>query len=470
MLKIGFHGAARTVTGSKHLVTFPNGKKILLDCGMFQGMGKETVPMNMEFGFECTDIDAVVLSHAHIDHTGLLPRLMKQGYDGSIYCTVATAAFAEVLLMDSAYIQEMDIRHINKRKEQKGEPLVKPLYKIQDVPIVLHKMVTREYGIWYQILDGIELMFLNAGHILGSATVHLKFLDDSGTERILSFSGDIGRYNDDILMPPTEFPQSDVILMESTYGNTLHQPLFSTIDDLLESIEHTCLHKKGKLIIPAFSVGRTQEILYILNTLELENRLPKIKYYLDSPMSIEITELTKQFPNLFNKRVQQILAQDTDPFNFEGLRYIDDVVESKRLNFSNEPCVIISASGMAEAGRVKHHIANAIQNAANTILIVGYCEPESLGGRLVAGQEEVGIFGERYSVQAEIKVISTLSAHGDYSDIMKWLSCQNPKLIKKLCLVHGEYDVQLQFKDRLKNAGYKHIEIPSLHEELIIDF
>jgi len=469
-MRISFHGAAQTVTGSKHLVTFPNGKKILLDCGMFQGMGKDTVPLNSEFGFDPIDVDAVILSHAHIDHLGLLPRLVKQGFNGSIYCTTATAAFAEVLLMDSAYIQEMDIRHINKRREQQGQPLYKPLYKIQDVPMVIHRMVTRDYGQWYKIFDGIELLFLNSGHILGSSTVHIKFKDEQDVERILTFSGDIGRFNDDILPAPQEFPQSDIILVESTYGNTLHEPLFSTVDHLLESIEHTCLHKKGKLIIPAFSVGRTQEILYILNQLELENRLPNLKYYLDSPMSIEITELTKKFPQLFNNYVQDVLKTDKDPFDFKGLIYIDDVQESKRLNFSNEPCVIISASGMAEAGRVKHHIANSIHNPNNTILIVGYCEPESLGGRLMAGQKEVGIFGERYEVKAEVKVISTLSAHGDYSDIMKWLSCQNPKAIKKLFLVHGEPEVQLAFKERLKNHGYKHIVIPEIHEEIEIIF
>lgn len=467
-MNITFHGAAQTVTGSKHIVTFPNGKKILLDCGMFQGMGKETVPLNLDFGFEPSELDAVIISHAHIDHIGLLPRLVKQGYTGSIYCTVATATFAEVLLMDSAYIQEMDIRHINKRREMKHEELLKPLYKIQDVPMVIHKMVTRDFNHWYKIFDDIEIMFLNSGHILGSSTVHIKFFDKNNIERILTFSGDIGRFNDDILPAPVPFPQSDIIIMESTYGDTLHEPLFNTVDHLLQEIEHTCLQKRGKLIIPAFSVGRTQEILYILNQLELENRLPKIKYYLDSPMSIEITELSKQFPHLFNKNVQYVLDMDNDPFRFEGLIYIEDVMESKRLNFSKEPCVIISASGMAEAGRVKHHIANSINNADNTILIVGYCEPQSLGGRLAAGNKEVGIFGERYEVKAEVKKISTLSAHGDYSDLLKWLSCQNPKQIKKLFLVHGEKAVQEKLKERLKNAGYKHIYIPEMHEEVEI--
>lgn len=469
-MTISFHGAAQTVTGSKHLITFPNGKKILLDCGMFQGLGKETITLNQEFGFEPSELDAVILSHAHIDHVGLLPRLMKQGFDGSIYCTVATAAFAEVLLMDSAYIQEMDIRHVNKRREQKGLELFKPLYKIQDVPMVIHRLVTRDFAQWYTIFDDIEIMFLNAGHILGSSTVHIRFLDHSGTQRVLSFSGDIGRYNDDILPPPVDFPQSDIVIMESTYGDTLHEPLFSTVDHLLNEINHTCVHKRGKLIIPAFSVGRTQEILYILNQLELENRLPKLKYYLDSPMSIEITELTKQFPNLFNKNVKKVLEMDKDPFAFEGLIYIEDVIESKRINFSKEPCVIISASGMAEAGRVKHHIANSISDSSHTILIVGYCEPQSLGGRLAAGSQEVGIFGERYEVKAEVKTISTLSAHGDYSDLMKWLSCQNPKGIKKLFLVHGEREVQEKLKDRLKAAGYKHIHIPEIHEEINLDF
>lgn len=464
-MNITFHGAAQTVTGSKHLVTFENGKKILLDCGMFQGMGLDTIDLNMQFGFDPTTLDAVVISHAHIDHIGLLPRLVKMGFKGSIYCTEATAAFAEVLLKDSAYIQEMDVKHINKRRAKSGRPTVEALYNADDAAKVFPMFVTKGYNEWFEILDGIYLKYKEAGHILGSAIAQLKF-QNKGKQEILTFSGDIGRYNDDILKSPDTFEQSDYVIMESTYGDKLHGAFTDTIEDILRHIAHTCVHKKGKLIIPAFSVGRSQEILYALNRLELERRLPKVKYYLDSPMSIEITELTKQFPNLFNNEVQRILKIDEDPFDFAGLHYVEDVNESKRINASTEPCVIISASGMAEAGRVKHHIANSIGNARNTILIVGYCEPQSLGGRLSAGMKEVGIYGEKHEVIAEVEKVASLSAYADYADLTKWLSCQHTDKIKKLFLVHGEVAVQHRFQSRLEQIGYKNIMIPSLHQSV----
>lgn len=462
-MKIDFHGAAQVVTGSKHLLTFENDKKILLDCGMFQGMGQDTIVLNQHFGFDPWDIDAVVISHAHIDHTGLLPRLVKEGYNNPIYCTQATAKFTEVLLKDSAHIQEMDVRHVNKRKAAQGKELVQPLYSTDDAMRVFPLLETKEINMWHEILDGIFIKYLEAGHILGSAFVQIKY-SEKGEQRILTFSGDIGRYNDDILKSPATFEQSDYIIMESTYGNRLHGAYVDTIELILKHIENTCLRKKGKLIIPAFSVGRTQELLYSLNKLSLENRLPKVKYYLDSPMSIEITELTKTFPQLFNNDVQNILCRDDDPFDFPGLKYIEDVSASKKLNFDKDPAVIISASGMAEAGRVKHHIANNIENAQNTILLVGYCEPQSLGGRLAAGNEEVGIFGEKYQVLAEVAKISSLSAHGDYIDLMKWISCQDPQKVKHLFLVHGDPEAQFPFKERLSNMGFEKISIPKMHE------
>lgn len=462
-MKITFHGAAQTVTGSKHLLEFDNGKKVLLDCGMFQGMGLQTLELNQQFGFDPAEIDAVILSHAHIDHTGLLPRLVKQGFSGSIYCTEATAAFTEVLLKDSAYIQEMDVQHVNKRKQRQGKPLVTPLYGMDDATRVFPLFVIRDYNQWYEIFDGVFFRYKEAGHILGSAFVQVKWNRD-GKEQVLTFSGDIGRYNDDILQSPATFSQSDYILLESTYGNKLHGAFVDTIELLLQHIIHTCVQKKGKLIIPAFSVGRTQELLYALNKLSLEKRLPKIDYFLDSPMSIEITELTKKFPGLFNTHVREILKIDEDPFDFPGLQYIEKAEQSKKLNGLKEPAVIISASGMAEAGRVKHHIANNIEDGRNTILIVGYCEPESLGGRLSSGAAEVGIFGERHTVIAEVAKISSLSAHGDYADLMKWISCQHPEEVRKIFLVHGEPESQLPFKDRLENMGFRHVVIPKRHQ------
>jgi metallo-beta-lactamase family protein len=464
-MKISFHGAARTVTGSKHIIHINPGKKVLLDCGMFQGMGKETAKLNQEFGFEASEIDHVIISHAHIDHIGLLPKLVKEGYKGKIYCTKATAALAEVLLRDSAHIQEMDLKFANKIKGQQGKPVEEPLYTTEDAIRVFPLFEIVEFREWIKIDDQVELMYTDAGHIIGSACVHLK-LRENGKMVRLTFSGDIGRYGDDILKSPETFPQADYIIMESTYGDKLHPLTKPPAEHLLTQIEDTCLHKKGKLIIPAFSVGRTQELLYALNQLELEGRLPRLSYYVDSPMSVTTTEVVKKFPELFNSKVQEVLNRDEDPFMFRGLTMIEDVEVSKALNFKKEPCVIISASGMAEAGRVKHHIANNIENPNNTILIVGYCEPQSLGGRLRAGAKEVSIYGQEFKVLADVVVIESLSAHGDYDDMSQWLACQDALAVKKLFLVHGEYEVQQKFSQRLQRKGFRDVEIPLQHQEI----
>jgi metallo-beta-lactamase family protein len=464
-MKIAFHGAARCVTGSKHLITLKNGKKLLLDCGMFQGMGKETNALNRYFGFDPIAVDAMILSHAHIDHSGLIPKLTKEGYKGRIFCTPATKDLTSVLLEDSAEIQEDDIKYENKRRAAAGQPYLTPLYTLEDAKKAQEHFVTFEYNKWFDVLEDVQAMFTDAGHIIGSACVHVRIKED-GQEKKLTFSGDVGRYRDVILKSPENFPQADYILLESTYGNSLHDEHTTTPEQLLQWIEKACLVKKGKLIMPAFSVGRTQEILYALNQLELENRLPDVDYFVDSPLSIEATELVKKYPAYFNKRIQQVLQTDSDPFNFKGLKYIQKVEQSKMLNFRNEPCVIISASGMADAGRVKHHISNNIENSRNTILLTGYCEPNSLGGRLMAGAKVVGIFGVEHEVNAEVASIRSMSAHGDYEDLSQWLSCQNPKEVKKLFLVHGEYNVQQDFKARLIRKGFGDVEIPEIHSEI----
>jgi metallo-beta-lactamase family protein len=462
-MKIAFHGAARTVTGSKHIVHLKSGTQILLDCGMFQGMGKETFPLNKEWGFEPTDLKHVIISHAHIDHIGLLPKLVKDGYEGKIYCTTATADLLKILLRDSARIQESDVRFLNKTRDAQGKDRVEPLYTEDDAYNVFPLLHTLEYNEKHKIDDEVELMYTDCGHILGSAAVNLT-LREQGKKVNLTFSGDIGRYRDVILRSPDVFPQADYIIMESTYGDSLHETVMPPVELLLKHIEETCIERGGKLIIPAFSVGRTQELLYILNRLELERRLPKIPYYVDSPLSIEATEIIKHHPECFNKQVKELLQKDEDVFAFEGLEYIRSAEESIQLNSSKEPCVIISASGMAEAGRVKHHIAHNIGDAKNTILIVGYCEPQSLGGRLRAGADHVSIYGTHYEVVAQVGVINSLSAHGDYDDMSQWLSCQEPKDVKKLFLVHGEYEVQQKFKQRLIRKGFLDVEIPERHQ------
>lgn len=461
-MKIAFHGAARTVTGSKHLITLNNGKKILLDCGMFQGMGRETDAMNEDFGFDAATVTYMILSHAHIDHTGLIPLLVKRGFKGKIYCTPPTLDLTEILLLDSAKIQEDDVKYINKKRKQRGESPIDPLYKISDAENSVSALKAVNYNTWFRIDESVEVLFTDAGHIIGSAAVHLRITENGKTTQI-SFSGDIGRYNDAILRAPDVFPQADYILMESTYGSTLHAEAASSDDLLIHYIQHTCVEKKGKLIIPAFSVGRTQELLYALNRLQLDGKLPKVDIFVDSPLSMEATEIVRKHPETFNKAVLKVLKIDDDAFDFPGLHYTKTVDESKQLNFRTEPCVIISASGMAEAGRVKHHIVNNIGDASNTILLVGYCEPQSLGGKLMRGAKEVSIYGTHHEVKAEVGAIRSMSAHGDYEDLGQWLSCQQSADVKKLFLVHGEYGVQQILRDWLLKKGFKDIEIPERH-------
>ncbi len=464
-MKITFHGAARTVTGSKHILHIKPNKKILLDCGLFQGMGKDTTTLNSEWGFIPSEIDHVIISHAHIDHIGLLPKLVKEGYKGKIYCTPATASLAKILLIDSARIQEDDIRYVNKVRARDHKQPVEALYTEDDANMVFPMLETIPYHEHFIVDDGVELLFTDCGHILGSAAVNLKIREDD-KDIYLTFSGDIGRYRDMILKSPEVFPQADYIIMESTYGDRLHDESKVSNEAFLKVIVDTCLKGRGKLIVPAFSMARTQELLFILNQLELQGRLPPLNYYVDSPLSIKITETVKKYPDSYNNHVRKLLKDDEDIFAFKGLKYVDKVQDSIALNDSDEPCVIISASGMAEAGRVKHHIANNVGDAKNTILLTGYCEPLSLGGRLKLKPDMVRIFGKEFKVKARIEEITSLSAHGDYEDMCQWLSCQDPALVNKLFLVHGDYEAQEKFRQRLIKKGFRDVYIPILHETI----
>jgi metallo-beta-lactamase family protein len=464
-MHIEFHGAAQTVTGSKHLIVLDNGKKLLLDCGMFQGMGKDTLALNTNLGFDAATVNYVILSHAHIDHCGLLPKLVRDGFAGNIYCTPATAALIKLMLADSAHIQASDIKFLNKKRKLKGQAPVEPLYTSDDADKTLELIVEVSYATFTKIDDHFSFEFKEAGHILGSASVHVAITENNKTTRI-SFSGDVGRYNDAILHAPEVFQQADYVIIESTYGNSLHEEFSGTNEALLKNIIETCVNKKGKLIIPAFSMGRTQELLFALNEMQLEGKLPSVKIYVDSPLSVKITAVSQQFKSTFNDDVQAVLTKDDDPFAFPGLQYINTKEESKALNDTHEPCVIISASGMAEAGRVKHHIMNNILDAKNTILLVGYCSPQGLGGRLKAGDKQVRIFGDWFDVQAEVQTMRSMSAHGDYDDLLKFLECQDKSLLKKVFLVHGEYDVQQDFAQKLHDKGFASVYIPKLHENI----
>jgi metallo-beta-lactamase family protein len=460
-MKISFHGAAQTVTGSKHLISLNNGKKLLLDCGMFQGMGQQTDTLNRSFGFDPSSVNYLVLSHAHIDHTGLIPKLVKEGFTGKIFCTPATRDLSAILLEDSAVIQRDDTKYINKKRVKKGLPLFEPMYDVANARQALTQFEVRAYNEWFKIDEDIEVLFTDAGHIIGSAAVSLKIKEDNKITAI-AFSGDVGRYNDAILKSPEPFPQADYVICESTYGNKLHDEVHEPAEALLKWIEKTCIAKKGNLIIPAFSVGRTQELLIALNELENQRRLPKVNYYVDSPLSLEATEVVRSHPENFNAKLQQVLKSDQDIFDFEGLHYVKSAEESKAINLYERPCVIISASGMADAGRIKHHIHNNISGAKNTILLVGYASPSSLGGKLVNGVKRVNIYGDEFNVIAEVGQMKSMSAHGDYDDLIMFLDCQDNSLVKKLFMVHGEYDVQLDFANRLTRKGWK-VEVPGMN-------
>ncbi|MFA6086067.1 MBL fold metallo-hydrolase RNA specificity domain-containing protein [Mucilaginibacter sp.] len=467
-MDITFHGAARNVTGSKHLLRLQDGTSVLLDCGMFQGLGDQTEDMNEHFGFNPKKVDYMILSHAHIDHCGLIPRLVKEGFEGQIFCTAPTMELAKILLLDSAKIQMQDTEYTNKHRARKGQPLLEALYTEEDAIAALRQFKIVDYHDEYAITPHIKFQFTDAGHVLGSAAMHITVLED-GKETHITFSGDVGRYGDLLLKSPQTFPQADYILLESTYGDSLHKDIGPIEDALLEIIKHTCEIKKGKVIIPAFSVGRTQELLYALNALELRGDLPNVPYYVDSPLSEKATQILKDHPEVYNGNVKKVLKVDADPFGFKGLKFIQSTTESIALNDDVRPCVIISSSGMAEAGRVKHHIKNNINNQKNTILMVGYAEPNSLGGRLARGEKEVHIFGEQYHVNADVQSIKSMSAHGDYEDLLRFISNQDPGLVKKLFLVHGEYEVQQHFAETLKEKGFANVEIPYQHEKVVLE-
>ncbi|MFD0941049.1 MBL fold metallo-hydrolase RNA specificity domain-containing protein [Pedobacter boryungensis] len=466
-MKIAFHGAARVVTGSKHLIKLDNGTTILLDCGMFQGMGEQTDLLNGYFGFKPSSVTMMILSHAHIDHCGLLPRLVAEGFEGTIYSTPATMDLARILLLDSANIHEQDADFVNENKNI-DEPEQVPLFTQEDVIKTMGLFKVVDYGEEIDIDDRVKLSFTDAGHVVGSAAVHLKIIEN-GKQTSITFSGDIGRYSDLLLRSPQAFHQADYVILESTYGDSLHKDQLPIEDLLLEIINETCTIKKGKVLIPAFSVGRTQELLFALNSLELKGKLPDIPYYVDSPLATQATQVLRNHPDVFNNGVKQLLKVDDDVFNFKGLRFVDSPVESKKLSEDPRPCVIIASSGMAEGGRIRHHIKNNIENQKNTILMVGYCDPNSLGGKLLAGEKNVQIFRQYYQVNAEVKVIKSMSAHGDYQDLLHFMSCQDPEKNKQVFLVHGEYATQQKFADRLREKGFKHIAIPEYHQEYDLD-
>lgn len=463
-MKIQFLGAAREVTGSKHLITLDNGKKILLDCGMYQGKGMDTDAMNRNLGFTPRDIDYLILSHAHIDHSGLIPYLAKLGFEGSIITTHATRDLCAIMLADCGKIQEHDTEMNNKKRAKKNLPPLEPIFDKADAEQAMQYFVGVSYDKPFRVTKGVKVTFTNTGHLLGSGVVNLRIKEGDKVTSV-AFTGDIGRPVNRILRSPMPFPQADIVICESTYGNRLHESTVAAEEKLLEVIKRTCVEKQGKLIIPSFSVGRTQEVILSLNNFYNSGKLPKIKVYVDSPLSVNATNIFRLHKECFNDTMVKLMETDPDPFGFNDLFFIQQVEDSKKLNDIKEPCIIISASGMMEAGRIKHHLANNIENANNTILAVGYCSPNTLGARILSGADEVSIFGVRHPVHANIERIEAFSGHGDYSEMAGYLKCQNASQVKKVFLVHGEIEAQMAYKKTLEKSGFQHIEIPVAGED-----
>lgn len=452
------HGAAQRVTGSKHLITSSLGTNILLDCGLVQGEGAEGDALNRHWGFDPRTIDCVILSHAHIDHTGLLPRVVRDGFSGPIYCNSATKDLCDMMLLDSAHIQESDLNRVNKRRVARGEAAIEPLYTEKDVVRTLGQMEIVEDEAWFQIDETCKFQLIPNAHILGSGCIHLSLQSIDNKTITLTFTGDIGRPNDQILEGPFPFPQSDYIICESTYGNRLHLPSEDAKEPLLALIQHICVEKQGKIIIPAFSIDRTQEIIYLLDQLEHEDKLPSIKVYVDSPLSVKATQVMSIHRESFNPQILDYISRDGDPFAFQNLHYVSKLEESKAINDEKQPSIIISASGMADAGRVKHHIANNIENPNCAILLVGYASPRSLAGQLIEGREEVKIFGDLHRVKAEIHRMDNFSAHADWQEMCDYLLCQDPRKVKKIFLVHGEPSGMASFETKLNHIGFTDVE------------
>ncbi len=468
-MQISFHGAAQTVTGSQHLLTV-NGQRILLDCGLYQGKRDEARRRNREFPFDAAAVDAVALSHAHIDHSGNLPNLVKQGFRGKIVCTPATVDLCGAMLLDSGHIQEEDVEYVNRQRRKYGEPPVEPIYTQKDAARALRYFEGIEYERPYRLLPGITLTLYDAGHMLGSAIVALDLQPDKGgPNRRLVFTGDLGRPNLPILRDPTLLDTADFLLMESTYGSRVHPPLEESTEAIRQIIQRTS-QRGGKVIIPAFAVERTQLLVYLLNRLSDQGGLPDIPVYVDSPLAVNVTDIFRRHPKYFDDETRDYLRHDPegDIFSFGRLRYIRDVEQSKQLHTLKGPCVIISASGMAEAGRIQHHLKNNIEDPRNTVLIVGWQAPNTLGRRLVELAPTVKIFGMEYHLEAEVVTLNGFSGHADQPGLLSWARAfkQPPD---RTFIVHGDPEAAQALAARLRDdLGYKGVMIPSLHQTVEI--
>ena len=467
-MTIKFCGAAQEVTGSAHLITLDSGYQVLLDCGLYQGRNKEMQNFNETWYFDPRQVDCMILSHAHIDHSGRIPKLVKDGFSGCIHSTHATRSLCSIMLLDSAKIQERDAEYHNKRLKKKKKSKRKPkepLYRSENVTDAMNLFVGYAYERWFRISDEVEVFFRDAGHILGSASVTLRITEKNGKQTMLGFSGDIGRPDRPILRDPLPMPEVDYLICESTYGDKDHTGKPGEEEKFLRIIKETCVEKRGKLIIPAFSIGRTQEIVYMLDQMETAGVLPKIPVYVDSPLAVNATTIFGAHPECYDNDLHEYMLLDDNPFGFNDLTYVKDVALSKQLNYSHEPCIIISSSGMMNAGRVRHHLYNSIENKKNTFLIVGYCSPNTPGGMLKNGVTSIKLYGERKQVIADIETMDSFSAHADRQEMLQFIDNQK-KGLKKLFLVHGEKKTQEKFTTFLNKNGLKDVVIPKLGQEI----
>ncbi|HVS38141.1 MAG TPA: MBL fold metallo-hydrolase [Gemmataceae bacterium] len=460
---VTFWGATHTVTGSMHQVD-ACGKTLLLECGLFQGRRDESRRRNEEFPFRPKDVDAVLLSHAHIDHCGNLPNLVRQGFRGPIYCTPATRALAAVMLGDAAKIQEEDAAYLN-RKRQKGEPKIEPLYDGRDVYQTLLRFQAVPYDEPKEIVRGVDATWVDAGHLLGSAMIALR-MDGPNGERRLTFTGDLGRPGLPILRDPSPVPPADLLISESTYGGHTHEPVEETAERLGDVVRRTAA-RGGKVLIPAFAVGRTQTVVYYLHQLMNAGRLPDLPIYVDSPMALRATEVFRAHPECFNDQTLTLLEAHPDLFGEKRIRYIDKVHESIELNDRQEPCVIIASSGMCEAGRILHHLKHNIEDPRCTVLIVGFQAPDTLGRRLVEHRPEVRILGRTFTPKAEVIALNGLSSHADHGELLRMLGPLSATT-QKVRLVHGEPDRAAALAEGLRAAGFTDVTAPDRGEQTAV--
>jgi len=464
-MRVNFLGATRTTTGSMYLLEL-NEQRILLECGLFQGRRDESIERNRNFPFDPKTVGAVILSHAHIDHCGNLPNLCRQGFEGNIYCTFATRDLASVMLEDSAQIQRDDAAFISKKRAKHGLPPVEPLYTATDAEKAVRQFVGFNYDRSFPVGDGLTVTLRDAGHILGSAQVVLDVRENERKFRYL-FSGDVGRGGDDILRDPQPVEQVDYLQVESTYGAREHSPKVDANNQVGQLVRET-LDKKGKVIIPSFSVGRTQQIVYTLHQLTLAGQLPRIPIFVDSPLSVNATEIFRLHPECFNESIYKFLREKENPFGMENLTYIRELAHSMKLNDLRDPAIIISASGMAEAGRIRHHLANHIGDPVNLILFIGYCAEHTLGAQIMAGANPVNIFGEPHQVRAKVASLDSFSGHADKNELRRYVERIQGDL-KKIAVIHGEETQALAFGETLRGLYPKaEVVVPEYRQVLEI--